>query len=105
MACMCFLAGRGNGQCLQAAPGHQALGSGEDPWRCGGCMLCLLAGPLAVAVTLREVGAVPRALDSGNGRVCVPPGSEGNRWCSVAEASSAVTPEVTGSDWSQDPQW
>ena len=35
---------------------------------------CLVAEPWAVAVNLREMGVAPRALDNGNGGVCVFPG-------------------------------
>ena len=49
-------------------PGQWALGSGGDPQGGRGCKLYLVAGPLAVAVTLREVGALPGALGSSCGR-------------------------------------
>ena len=48
MACLCFQGGGGNGRCLQVAPG---------------------CGPLAVALILRAVGAVPRALSSSSSGV------------------------------------
>ena len=54
--------------------------------------LLLDAVPWEVAVTLREVEAVPRVFGSGHHKIGVySQGSEGNRWPSVA-----MTPEVTG---------
>ena len=54
----------------------------------------LVAWPLAVAVTPREVGGVPGAL--GNGGACAFPGCRGNRWHLVAGPSVVSTPGVTG---------
>ena len=51
-------------------PGGQALGSGIG-------RLCLVAGPLAVAVNPREVRVVPGARGSGSGKACVFPGGKG----------------------------
>lgn len=48
MACPCFRAGR-----ARVVPGHWALGNGGYPQGVGGCRLCLVAGPLAMAVTSR----------------------------------------------------
>ena len=49
-----------------------------------------------MAVTLREVETVPRALGGSNSRACVFLGGEGNRWNSVEGPSVAVNSEVTG---------
>ena len=57
-------------------PGGQALGSGIG-------RLCLVAGPLAVAVNPREVRVVPGAHGSGSGKACVFPGGRGNQRCLV----------------------
>lgn len=50
---------------------HQALSSGYDPCGGGGSRLLLVAGLLAVALTLSDMGAVSRSLGSGNGKACV----------------------------------
>ena len=45
---LCVLPGRwGSWLCLQAAPGHWALGCGEDPCTGGGGSLLLVVGLLA----------------------------------------------------------
>ena len=51
-----------------------ALDSGEVSWAVRGNRMLLVAGLLAVALTLREVEAVPRIFDSGNSGACVFPG-------------------------------
>ena len=53
---------------------HWALGNGRDTGGGGVGKLVLVAGPSAMEVTLRKLGALPRALGNGNGRVCTFPG-------------------------------
>ena len=70
------------------APGHQILGRDRYPWGSGGIRLLLLAGPWAVAMTLREVEVAPRAFVNGNRLVAGPstpatsemPGAAGSAW-------------------------
>lgn len=49
-----------------------------------------------MTVTLREVGAVPRALASGNGRACVFSERQGQQTVVGCLASVVVTSGVTG---------
>ena len=83
--------GRAYSQCLVAEPLTEARTHG--PW---GCRLLQLAGPWAVAVTLRNVKVASRVFGSGNGngRMCVFPGNEGNGWYSAAMPSSVATPRT-----------
>ena len=53
---------------------HWALVKGRDTGGGGIGKLVLVAGPSAMEVTLRDLGALPRALGNGNGRVCTFPG-------------------------------
>lgn len=65
----------GRGQAVPAgSTGHWVLGNGGHPWDGGYNRLLLVAGPLAMVVTLREVGAVPRGLGGGYDRECAFPG-------------------------------
>ena len=48
-----------------------ALDSGEVSWAVRGNRMLLVAGLLAVALTLSDMGAVSRSLGSGNGKACV----------------------------------
>ena len=56
------------------ALGFQALDNGKDLQEGGDSSLVLVAGPWAVAVTLRDGRAVLRTFGSGNSRVCILPG-------------------------------
>ena len=93
---MCFHGGGGSGQSLQAAPVCWALGSGGDTPEEGVGRLLLVAWPSAVAVTLRKVGAAPRALHKAVAWHVQFKRGKGNRQYSVAGLSTVVTPEVTG---------
>ena len=57
--------GRAYSQCLVARPWHWQGPTGR--W----CRLFLVAGPWALTVNFREVGAVPSAFNSNNSRACV----------------------------------
>ena len=73
---LCLLPGRWGQWVVPAgAPGCWALGSGGNPQGGMGCRFRLLAEPLAVAVTHREVSL--GALGSGNSGACMFPGGWG----------------------------
>lgn len=86
---------------------HLVFGSGSNPQRGGGGRLHLVAGLLSVAVTPKELEAVPKTLVRYNSGCMHSQEGGGNRQCSVAGPSMVVTPGVTeaaGGAWSWDPQ-
>ena len=76
---MYFHGDGGSECCLQVAPGHWAIGSGGDPGGGGSNRLLLASGPLAVAVTLKGVGAASGPLAAATVWHVLSQGEEGNR--------------------------
>ena len=70
MTFLFFKRGGGNGGPLQAAPGCWVLGSGRDLWGGGDGRLLLVAGPSAVAMTLRKVGWHSEPLAAATAGAC-----------------------------------
>ena len=81
---------------------------GSDPQGGRGCGLFLAAGPLVVAVTLKEVGMMLEAPGAAVAGCVCSQGGGGIRQCSISGLSVVATPGITemaGGAWSWDPQW
>ena len=85
--------GRATSQCLIAGP----LTSPKGMWH----RLLLLSSPWEVAVTLRQVLAVPRVFGSGSSRVCALPGEWEQQWV-VLSCSAFLCADLLGGQGCRD---